>query len=155
MNCTNFSGDAWLEHSHSRSQCFLRGYLCACLYQSWLFNCPECYQFSWRRCHSLVLFRDYQLPYMEAALWSASTITTLVAREIWTRHQHYRCAVLDSFLVLPLMAILQPGNCRKYELGFCNICWHYCLCTYLLRCDWQVSLYRTCGADKTRRVKCI
>ena len=86
MNLTDFSGDAWLEYPTSRSLCFPRGQLFACLHQPWFFDCPERYQLSRWCLDSHVILHHYQLPRLEAGCRAASTTTTMVAGEL--RHGH-------------------------------------------------------------------
>jgi hypothetical protein len=69
---------------------------------------------------------------MEKAQWSAFAVSKMVAREVRLADQHRGFDVLDTFVVLCLVAVVNTGDSRIHELEFHNVRGHDYLCNGLV-----------------------
>lgn len=116
------------------------------MHQPWLLHSSECHQLArWRLDPVLLLHLD-QLRHLSSYQRPASPIKDLVPRKVWTVHQCRGTRVLDTSVVLRVLAVGKACYTAEHELGLDYVWWgdNYCACVLFCQGEtWEV--YLTCG----------
>jgi hypothetical protein len=118
----SYPGPSRMEYPRTSCHGFVRRRLSTRLHQHWIDNSPKINIVSRCCCHpQLLLGRDRHVDLASIVRRSTSS-SQMVARQIWTRHQHRGCVLYLAALVLCILAHRYASDGRNDELGERHIC---------------------------------